>query len=149
MILDSCAHAGLYRSMNKHFEAAFKFLNDNDLAAMAEGRYEIDGDNVFVMVNERDLKNPSDAALEVHDKYVDIQVVLRGEESFGWKDRSDCTMPRGTFDAQKDILFFDDQPTTYFTLQPGQMAIFLPGDAHAPLVGDGKVKKAIFKVKVL
>lgn len=149
MILDSCAHAGLYRSMNKHFEAAFKFLNDNDLAAMAEGRYEIDGDNVFVMVNERDLKNPSDAALEIHDKYIDIQVVLRGEESFGWKERNACTSPRGAFDPEKDILFFSDTPTTYFTLGKGQMAIFLPGDAHAPLVGEGKVKKAIFKVKAI
>lgn len=148
MILDSTAQAKLYAAVGPHFPKAFDFMKGHDLAALPEGRTEIDGDNVFVLVNERDLKNPSDAALEVHDKYVDIQVVLRGQETFGWKERKACTAPRGAFDAAKDILFYDDEPTTYFTLQAGQMAIFLPEDAHAPLVGEGKVFKAIFKVKV-
>ncbi len=148
MVLDSLALSGDYVSLGKHLAKAFDYVRKTDLLSLAEGRYEVDGDNIFALVNERDLKKPADAALEVHDKYIDIQIVLRGEEGFGWKTRKDCTSPRGEFSTEKDILFYDDKPSTYFTLKAGEFAIFFPGDAHAPLVGDGKVKKCILKVAV-
>ena len=50
--------------------------------------------------------------------------------------------------TQKDVMFYDDEPSTYFTLGEGEIGIFFPQDAHAPLVGDGRVKKAVVKVKV-
>jgi beta-galactosidase beta subunit len=34
----------------------------------------------------------------------------------------------------------------YFDLHVGQMAIFLPEDGHAPMIGEGKIKKCIVKV---
>ena len=91
---------------------------------------------------------PADAALEVHDRYIDIQIVLSGREGFGWKDRSRCAAPRGAMNTEKDVMFYDDEPSTYFTLGEGEIGIFFPQDAHAPLVGDGRVKKAVVKVKV-
>ncbi len=148
MILDSLRNAAQYESANPFFRKAFEYLASTDLAALAEGKYVIDGDNVFISVMERDLKNRADAALEVHDKYIDIQVLVSGSESFGWIDRAACTSPRGEFNPEKDILFFDDKPSTYFSLVASEMAIFFPQDAHAPLVGEGHVKKAVVKVLV-
>ncbi len=148
MIFDHCNNMRLYQAVNPRFAKAFDFLERTDLKALPEGRHEIDGEDVFISVMERDLKKPADAALEVHDKYIDIQVIIAGDdESFGWSDRKDCASPRGAMDTAKDILFFEDKPQTYFTLKAGQMAIFFPGDAHAPLVGEGHVKKCVVKVK--
>lgn len=147
MVLDSLKNGAFYNSLNKNLATAFAHLQKTDLAALAEGRYEIDGENVYMMIVEKDLKKPADAALEIHNVYIDIQVVISGSEGFGWKDREDCTAPRGEYSSEKDILFYDDKPTTYATLQAGEMAIFFPADAHAPLVGEGHVKKCIVKVK--
>ena len=69
------------------------------------------------------------------------------EESFGWSDRKALKEPVGEFDAQKDIQFFDDEPQTYYTLRPGQFTVLFPEDGHAPMVGEGTVRKIIVKVR--
>ncbi|MDE6624595.1 MAG: YhcH/YjgK/YiaL family protein, partial [Alistipes sp.] len=51
------------------------------------------------------------------------------------------------FNAEKDIQFFEDVPQTYYTLRPGQFTILFPEDGHAPMVGEGVVRKIIFKVR--
>jgi beta-galactosidase beta subunit len=35
---------------------------------------------------------------------------------------------------------------TWVAVPPGSFAIFFPHDAHAPLGGEGRVKKAVVKV---
>ncbi len=59
---------------------------------------------------ECELKKPEEAKLEVHDAYIDVQVVVRGTESFGWSEREALRRPCGPFDAEKDIRFYDDAP---------------------------------------
>ena len=97
---------------------------------------------------ERELKRKPDAKLEVHNEYIDIQVLVTGkEESFGWSERRELKLPQGEFDAAKDIQFFDDVPQTYYTLRPGQFTVLFPEDGHAPMVGQGTVRKIIVKVR--
>lgn len=146
MILDSVKNSALYYGVNPRFQRAFEYLATVDLEAIEPGKYEIEGREIFMNVVEKELKKPEDAKLEVHDKYIDIQVVVRGEETFGWSERCDCTQPREEFDAEKDIQFFLDKPQTCYTLRGGQFSILFPEDAHAPMIGEGIVKKIIFKV---
>lgn len=146
MILDSFKNAPLYFGVASRLERAFKALEKFDLMTLEPGKYPIDGEEIFLNLVERDLKRPEEAKLEVHDRYLDVQVVLRGEEGFGWSERAAMKQPREAFDNEKDIQFFDDQPQTYYTLRPGQFTILLPEDAHAPLVGEGPIRKAILKV---
>ena len=87
--------------------------------------------------------------LEVHDKYIDIQVPLSKSESFGVKPRQDCQEPDGSFNPDKDILFYKDKDWTTVTIEPGKAITFAPDTAHAPLIGEGTIHKAIFKVKVV
>ncbi len=147
MIVDSLANLDFYGPLNSRFAKALAYLRGVDLKTLPEGKYEIDGDEVYMMISERDLKKKDDAAMEAHDRYIDIQVVVDGHEGFGWKYRSECTAPRGEMNTVKDIIFYDDEPSTYFALKAGEAAIFFPDDAHAPLVGDGHVKKCVIKVK--
>jgi beta-galactosidase beta subunit len=55
---------------------------------------------------------------------------------------------RSSYDAEKDIVFFDDAPETWFRVPAGSFAVFFPEDAHAPLAGEGEVRKVIVKVAV-
>lgn len=147
MIFDSLKNRALYYALCPRFERAFDYIVSTDLAALPVGRHTIDDDDIFVNVIECDLKKPADAKLEIHDKYIDIQVVVSGLESFGWSERAEVRRPLGDFDAEKDIRFYDDTPQTYYTLKSGQFTILMPDDAHAPMVGEGRVKKLIVKVR--
>ena len=147
MIFDSLKNSGLYEGLNPRFARAFEYLKTTDLAALEAGIHEIDGKNIYANVQERPLKRPEDAKLEVHNSYIDIQVVVRGTESFGWSERRNCTHPEGEFNAEKDIQFFADDKQTVYTLREGQFTILFPEDAHAPMIGEGNIKKIIVKVK--
>lgn len=148
MIFDSLKNHARYCCLNPRLKRAFDYILTTDLERMEPGRYEIDGKDIFMNLMEIDLKRPEDAKLEVHDTYLDIQVVIGGRESFGWSERANLRRPQGAFDSEKDICFFDDTPQTYYTLLPGQFTILLPDDAHAPMVGEGTIKKAIVKVRI-
>jgi beta-galactosidase beta subunit len=48
----------------------------------------------------------------------------------------------------KDVLFYDDAPDMFFQLTNLQFAIFFPEDVHAPMIGEGNIKKMVIKVKI-
>ena len=57
-------------------------------------------------------------------------------------------MPDGQMNVEKDIMFFADPVYDLMTVKRGEVVVFAPEEAHAPLIGDGMIHKAIFKVKV-
>ena len=134
---------------NPFYAAALAFIKENDLCSLAPGKHPIDGENLFVNIVDAALKTPRQARLEAHDAYIDIQVPLSQAESYGVKPRSECTLPVGEMDPVKDILFFDDPVEEIISAQPGEAVTFAPDTAHAPLIGEGTIHKAIFKVKVV
>lgn len=149
MIVDSLKNAPLYYSICPRMQRAFELVAATNLAELEVGRHDLDGDDIFVNIMEIDLKTPCDAKLEVHNVYADIQILLIGEtEGFGWSDRADITMPIAEFDATKDVQFYDDAHQFIFELRKGQFTILMPEDGHAPMIGEGKVKKAIVKVRI-
>ena len=148
MIFDSLKNSALYYPVSPRLEKAFGFIASTDWETMEPGIHELDGKDIYVNVMEPELKKPADAKLEIHDAYIDIQVLIRGEqETFGWSERADLRKPVGEFDAGKDIRFFDNEPQTFYTLRPGQFTIFFPEDGHAPMIGEGNVRKIIVKVR--
>lgn len=148
MILDSIDNGARYYVLHPYLKVVFDYLRNTNVAELEPGRHDIDGDRLFVNVSHIDLR-PMDAAhLEVHNRYIDVQVVIEGEEFFGWSERRECQKPEGEFDDERDILFFSDMPQTYYKVREGEFTILYPEDAHAPMLGEGKVKKLIFKVLI-
>lgn len=147
MILDSLKNAAQYYSLHPRFKTVFDYIASHDLAAMECGRHDIDGDNIFVNVQELQLRDKSEARLELHRKYIDIQLVLEGpDELFGWSENVDCVKPEAEFDVEKDVQFFTDVPQFFYSVKKGQFSILFPEDGHAPMLGEGYVKKCIFKI---
>ncbi len=148
MVLDSLKNAPLYYSLSPRLKQAFELVAATDWNSVEAGRHDLDGNNIFVNVMDVDLKKPENAPLEVHNNYIDIQILIRGEkEAFGWSERCHLRKPQGEFNVEKDICFYDDVPQTYYTLIPGQFTILMPEDGHAPMVGEGKIRKIIVKVR--
>jgi biofilm protein TabA len=148
MIAGTIAGSGRYLTLNRGFSAAFEFLCRTDLPDLAPGRYEIDGQRVFALVERATGRGMAAGRLEVHRRYIDIQVSLDGREQIGWRALADCQAVDGPFNDERDIAFFSDRPTTWLPLPTGQFLIFFPDDAHAPLAADGPLHKVVVKVQV-
>ncbi len=155
MIHDSLGRsAEKYYSLHPLFRTAFEYIDSHlhELTdASFDGKHTVQGDDIFVMVGSHQLRRPEEAALEAHDRYIDLQVMISGTESFGWAQRAACTEPRGAFDTANDIIFYNDRPTSTVTALAGEFVIFFPEDAHAPLIRpegvNGDSRKAIVKIK--
>lgn len=111
------------------------------------GKTEIDGLNLFCLVSE-DLTEPAaDRRGEFHQQYLDIQLLLRGEEWIGVGPHD--YVSDGADHPHPDLWFVDDEQTSYLALQPGDFAIFWPGELHRPLCTfnqPARVKKLVVKV---
>lgn len=125
-------------------------LRETKLAALPEGRTDLAGDDCFVLASpEARLRPAPEAFLEVHRRYLDVQVVLKGEDRFGWAPLEACSRVREAYDEARDIAFFDDAPVSVIAVPAGHLVVFFPEDAHAPLIGgQGFVHKLVFKLRV-
>jgi biofilm protein TabA len=148
MILDSLSDYHRYICIHPAFAQAFHFLLYTNLVSIAPGRHPLDGERMYVSIDHKDGRGRDDARLEVHRKYIDIQLTTEGAEEIGWAPLASCRQSAGPFDEARDIGFFQDRPNTWLAVPPGRLAIFFPTDAHAPLAGRGQIKKAIVKIAV-
>ena len=149
MILDTLYNASKYTSLNPLFAKAFDYINQNDLTAFPVGVSEIgEGLKMIVTVGNGKTAKTSLAKFECHDKNIDIQICVSGLETFAWKPREKCVIPNGDYDPEKDVRFFTDTPDMYFQVTDNQFVIFYPEDVHAPMIGEGEIKKIVIKVKI-
>lgn len=136
-----------YTSLHPQFVKVEEFLKTYIFGKPGERIY-LEGDKLFVIPALDNAKAKENAHLEAHNRYIDIQVCLEGNETMGWLSRSDCHSPKSSFDTEKDIIFYNDKPLFYFDVPAGSFAIFFPEDCHAPLIGEREIRKIIFKVEV-
>ena len=149
MIIDTLNNASKYTSLNPLFAKAFDFINQNDIATLENGVIQIEeGLKVIVSTANGKTAEASLAKFECHDKNIDIQVCVKGLETIAWKPREKCVTPNGDYNPEKDVRFFSDAPDMYFQLTDAQFVIFYPEDVHAPMIGEGEIKKLVFKVKI-
>lgn len=147
MILDDLRHAGLYRSAHPLFAAAFEALEKGELARRAPGRYELQGDRLFAMVQQYNTKPHEQGRWEAHRKYIDIQFVVSGQEVMGYAPLAKLSVTT-PYDAAKDIEFLNGQGSL-LTVGAGQFAIFYPQDGHMPTLAADQpsaVSKIVLKV---
>ena len=138
-------------SFHPRFAQALAFLKRPDLAMLAPGRYDIDGDDVFATVSDIDLKPfGMTQRAELHRAYIDIQAPLSGPETIGFLELAPEYGAKVEIDPERDIAFFD-VATKPVTLAPGEFAVIQPvTGAHAPghAVGAARrVRKLVIKIR--
>ena len=146
MILDSLTNSSIYECMHPLFKRAFSYLKSRDLESLELGKLVLDEKKLYLSTAEYEGKLPEDARLETHEKYIDIQVIIRGVETIGWRPAHDCKQIQSPYDPEKDICFYSDSCTSYVDVHPGEFAIFFPNDGHAPCIGQGNIKKLVVKI---
>ncbi|HEY4334907.1 MAG TPA: YhcH/YjgK/YiaL family protein [Puia sp.] len=139
-----------YKVISPNFEKAIEYSLSMDFAALEPGKYAIDGDHVFAIVNEYMTKPLAECDPESHRDYADIQIMVNGAERFGYaplKDQPE-TIP---YDEEKDVAFYTlaSEDLSYLTLHAGEFIIFFPSDIHQPEVYTHQpelVRKVVIKV---
>lgn len=147
MVVDSLVNIEKYIEIHPSMPLILDFIKNTDLAKIEEGKYEIDGTNVYASVSDENGRSVLEAPLEAHREYIDLQICIRGRESFGWHYQPQLKSVKHAYDEKKDIEFYGDSPLILFDLFPGYFVIFSPTDAHAPLYGEKYVRKMIIKIR--
>ena len=120
----------------------------NDLSALAVGRNEICGDRVFANVMEAKPRTKEESPVEIHRRYIDIQIPLTADEVMGYTPLAELPAP-DYVEANDAALYPVGMPARdYFNVKRGQFAIFFPQDGHAPAITPVALKKIIFKVAI-
>jgi YhcH/YjgK/YiaL family protein len=150
MIVDTLSNAQKYFCLHPLFSKAFDYIKSIDLETIEPGNYKIDGVQLrSLYFNKQGMTVAESAAkFECHNEHIDIQLCVKGSEQIGWKSRITCTNPNGEYNKEKDFVFYKDTPDMYFKLTDNQFAIFFPEDVHAPMIGEGIIKKLVVKVKI-
>lgn len=146
MIIDSLENTHMYECLHPSFKQAFDFLRTTDFSTLDDGRIELEGDAIYI--NLAGNMGKESAPLEVHQKYIDIQMPLSTTELIGWKPLRSCCHVLEVYDKEKDIAFYADKFDTQLSVSPGEFVIFYPQDAHAPAMASGFLRKLVVKIKL-
>ncbi|WP_346855938.1 YhcH/YjgK/YiaL family protein [uncultured Draconibacterium sp.] len=139
-----------YHKNPKQWKMAFRFLAQTDLTKLAVGKTELDGKNLFVSVDEYTTKDKSETRYEAHQKYIDIQYMISGEEQMGL-----CTHDKmavtAAYDEKKDVEFYDYDGGNYLKATPQNFVVFFPDDVHRPCIKLNEnipIKKIVVKLSI-
>lgn len=150
MIFDTLKNADLYSAVHPAFKPCFDYLSSDTLLTLTPGQYDIGTTGAHSLINRYPTKPVAEGTIERHRRFIDIQILLSGEEKIG-------VVPAGLCNAREYIAGRDFQqllgPLDFITLKPGLFAIFFPEDGHMPGISpDGKcspVVKIVIKVPSL
>ena len=149
MITDTLGLCHRYAGLHPRFAAAFEYLKKLP-ADQPPGRFELDGDNCFALVQSYTTKPAADGKFESHEKYIDIQFIQAGQETLLWAPRGTLKITQA-YNAEKDVAFYAmPARTTPVNLAAGEFAIFFPEDGHAPGIeygGAATVRKIVIKIR--
>ena len=111
------------------------------------GRYDFGADcyvNVMVCDTSAAL-----APMEAHEKFIDVQMVLAGEEKIYVTPKAPLTLTE-PYNAEKDIAFYAWEHAEAVTYAAGEAVVLYPEEAHLPGRAAGEpmtIKKAVLKLK--
>lgn len=153
MIVANLVHLAEQVAMSPALRKAVEFLRwAEGQPEPLQGRIEIDGENAYALVQSYETMCGGDWVFEGHQRSLDLQYMVNGEEVIGWaaSDRAEVTIP---YDAIRDT-WLGRVPMSEVTpvrLAAGQAVLLYPGDAHAPRRAAScpvKVMKIVVKVAI-
>jgi len=151
MIVDTLNNIQLYKEILPQLLDVEEFIHDHKYEEEMECcKYLIDDENVFALVQKYLTKESKDNKWETHRKYIDVQFILRGEETIGYAPIKELTLVED-FNGENDIAFYNGPENyTNIVLSQGMFAIFYPQEGHLPCCiskTSSSITKIVFKIK--
>lgn len=148
MIFDHISNKEKYRGLPWLY-GALEAMAPVSSEKFEPGQVVIDGKTLFLNCNAYNNKLESDCFFESHKEYIDVHLMVSGEEIIGHNEESLLEVTRA-YDAEGDATVYQGNIQTQFVLKAGWFAVFLPGEPHLvglPCGDDSvPVKKIVAKV---
>lgn len=135
--------------LDEKVKTCFEYIASHDLYAMQPGRYEIDGDRIFLNLEEFETIPAEGRDFEAHKRYLDLFYIVDGAEqvdvSFIQKLRNNG------YEEARDRMSLDGDAACSLVLSEGDFLICYPHDGHRPAICVGEpaqIKKAVFKIQI-
>ncbi|OCG73016.1 YhcH/YjgK/YiaL family protein [Gilliamella sp. Occ4-3] len=149
MILGNINHLGLVPYLPEKIKQSIEYIKDNVNNNTPVGRYDIDGDNMFFIVSDSTSRYIHDANPEYHEKYIDVQIVLVGQEGMAVSTLPPYTKVLDNKLVENDIAFIETpKEETLLILHPNDFIVFLPNEVHKPLCAIDNNIETVRKVVV-
>ena len=146
MIFDRVENINNYNGLGRVY-AALKFMAETDFTSLPLGKYELDGDNIYYMVQNYDT-NPDKTVAEAHKKYIDIQYIVKGEEVI---EVAPIQTEKKLVEAKEENdVWFYECATQPVILKEGDFMVLYPSDLHLPgkaVNNPQNVFKVVLKVR--
>lgn len=150
MILDKIENIELYFQLGERIKQALCYIRDSDFSELKAGKHYIDGDKLFVLVNEYKTKNICDCLMESHKKYIDLQYMYKGCEMIA------CSIltkqePSKSYDSVGDYTLYNPIDYSMIKLETGTFVLFFPDDLHMPSIMHNEpenIKKMVVKILI-
>jgi biofilm protein TabA len=127
------------------------FLQNLDPKALEPGTVEIDGSEVYAMIQSYTSRPVTEnPRFEAHQKYLDVQYLVSGTEAMGWAplDQLAVNVP---YDEERDrsLGTVPASARTLVLFGAGYPILLYPSDAHSPGLAAGEpqpILKVVVKV---
>ena len=149
MILDSIKNISKYENLNIDLKSIVEFIDRVENENLENGKYELDGDKLFALVQSYETKDSDECRLESHKKYIDIQYVQEGTEVMYWSLVDGLKVTEDLSEISDVIFYEDDKNATELVVNEKSFALFFTHDAHKPGVKfntKSNVRKIVFKI---
>ena len=123
MIVSNLQNSQRIEGLHPLFKSLFDYVKTHDLLHADLGRIEVDGDHLFINNVNPECVTSDQQVLELHHDYIDVHILLEGEEMIGWKALEDLQNETKAYSKEEDCALYSDRPTTYVSLLPGQFVI--------------------------
>ena len=131
MIVDILMNADRYYGVHPRFAKAFEFVKEF-IKNPVDGNHIIDGDNIYAGVSSYTTSPENDAKWETHNRYIDLQFLILGEETIWWANKNNLK-PITEYNPKEDYTLYEyDGKGTPVLLNNLSFAIVFPDDAHIP-----------------
>jgi YhcH/YjgK/YiaL family protein len=148
MIIDLIENIKLYNGLGTRIAKALDFLKQNDFEKTNNGRYEIEGNDVYATVSRYKTKPLEIGKWEAHEKYIDVQFIASGTELIGYSFLKNMTAI-SEYNLEKDFQLFEGKGL-FAKVEMNTFMILFPSDAHMPgisIKNPEDVIKIVVKVK--
>ena len=149
MIIAKKAHANCYKGIHPRLDKALDLLQDDAfIASVGTDKTFIEGDALYAFRNEYSTVPFEETYFEAHKKYLDIQMVISGQERCEIADPATLGEP---FREKPDFKGYHGDGEQSVVLRPDNFMVVFPGDAHRLKIAVDQpepVTKVVFKVLV-
>ncbi|MGL4393067.1 MAG: YhcH/YjgK/YiaL family protein [Fusobacteriaceae bacterium] len=150
MFFDKIKEIKKYKGISVNLDKAIDFIIAGKHLKAEVGKHMVDGENIFFMVQEYTTKKIEDAFFETHETYADIQIMIQGEEGFGYSFIENLK-ETDSYIAEKDVAKQKGNSDFILPLKNDNFVFVFPREPHMPTLACDNipkaVKKVIFKIK--